>query len=123
MNIYIYTDRETGRIRRIDTRSPKDKTIEEIDAMIQEFNANPSNDLVERIEADGIIGEAFTFLMGEKPYRKAYKLTDLVDQVTDLRKELEEIKDDVGGVMWNIDSFLDYAEDKIDDEKQMEEEL
>ena len=123
MNIYIYTDRQTGRIRRIDTRSPKDKTIEEIDAKIQELNAKPSNDLVERIELDGIVGEAFSFLMGEKSYRKAYKLTDLYDQVTDLRKELEEIKDDVGGVMWNIDSFLDYAEDKITEEKQTEEEL
>lgn len=80
MRLYIYTDRESGRIRRIDVLSPKDKTDEEIDAMIREFNANPAHDRVERVDADGIIGEAFAFLMGEKSYRKAYKLTDLVDQ-------------------------------------------
>jgi hypothetical protein len=106
MKIYIYTDRESGKVRRVDTITPANRTDEQIRQLIDEYNAKPNNRHVEMIEVSGKIYEAFKFLLGDEQYRRTYTLTDLIERVNSLKNELEDAKANIESEIWDIDSFL-----------------
>lgn len=117
MKIYVYTDRESGKVRRVETITPGNHTDEQIRQLIDEYNSKPDNRHVEMIEVSDIIYEAFKFLLGEDSYRYTYTLTDLIKSVDSLKEELEDIKSNIECEIWDIDSFLKETADRLIKEK------
>lgn len=113
MKIIIYTDRETQKVRRVETRFPNSITDEELKKRVEEYNNDESNRWsVEIVDVDGLVCEAFKFLLGEDEYRTTYELTDLKGWFEELNQRIEELDDAKSDINYDIRQMIRRIEEK-----------
>lgn len=113
MKVIIYTDRETQKVRRVDTKFPEGITDEELKKRVEEYNNDESNRWsVEIVEADDRLGEAFKFLLGEDEYRTTYELMDLKKWLEELNERIEDLYNSRDDVEYDIRQMIKRIEEK-----------
>jgi predicted nucleic acid-binding Zn-ribbon protein len=113
MRIPIYTDKESHKVRRVDTRFPEGITDDELKKRVEEYNNNESNQWsVEIVEVDGLVCEAFKFLLGDDEYRTTYELTDLKGWFDELNQRIEELDDARSDIEYDIRQMIRRIEEK-----------
>lgn len=113
MKVIIYTDKETQKVRRVDTRFPEGITDEELKKRVEEYNNNESNRWsVEIVDVDGLVCEAFKFLLGEDEYRTSFELSDLKEWFEELNQRIEELVDARSDIEYDIRQVIRRIEEK-----------
>ena len=113
MKVIIYTDKETQKVRRVETRIPNDITDEELKKRVEEYNNDESNGRhVEIVEVDGLVCEAFKFLIGEDEYRTTYELTNLKGWFEELNQRIEELDNDRSDIEYDIRQMIENIKEK-----------
>jgi DnaJ-domain-containing protein 1 len=113
MKIIIYTDRETQKVRRVETRFPNSITDEELKKRVEEYNNDESNRWsVEIVDVDGLVCEAFKFLLGEDEYRTTYELMDLKKWLEELNERIEDLYNSRDDVEYDIRQMIRRIEEK-----------
>lgn len=97
--IYVYKDKETGKINRVDTQdyitNHGKKTQDEIDKRIQEYNSENNNSIVTKIAVDDIIHETIKYLLGEDEYQATHNINNIHEDCQDLKYTFERIEDEM----------------------------
>lgn len=89
--IFIYTYRDSGNVFRVDLRKPK-MTDDEIEAAIRDYNANTNDNLrVGRYRVVDTVYEALRFLMGEDEYAATRTISNIIDELIEIKEEIENI--------------------------------
>lgn len=113
MKIIIYTDKETQKVRRVETRFPNSITNEELKERVEKYNNDENNRWsVEIVEADDRLGEAFKFLLGEDEYRTTYELMDLKEWFEELNERIEDLYNSRDDVEYDIRQMIRRIEEK-----------
>lgn len=113
MRITIYTDRETQKVRRVETRFPNSITDEELKKRVDGYNNDESNQWsVEIVDVDGLVCEAFKFLLGEDEYRTSFELSDLKEWFEELNQRIEELVDARSDIEYDIRQMIRRIEEK-----------
>jgi len=114
MKIYVYKDRERGHVKGIELKTPVGKSAAEISKAIDDYNAK-SNDIVEAIEVDDTIYEAFSFLLGKKHYRGTYDMTDLIEHIDWLKGQIADAADEIGNISTDVENICQYVKTKLNE--------
>ena len=113
MRITIYTDRETQKVRRVETRFPNSITEEEIQKRVEEYNNTESNYCsIEIIEVDDKVCEVIKFLLGEDDYRTTYELTDLKKWLEELNEQIEDLYNSRCDIEYDIRRMIESIKEK-----------
>lgn len=113
MRIIIYTDKETQKVRRVETKFPEGMTDDELKKRVEEYNNDESNRWsVEIVNVDGLVCEAFKFLLGDDEYRTTHELTDLKEWFDELNQRIEELDDARSDIEYDIRQMIRRIEEK-----------
>lgn len=103
MKIIVYKYKESGNVRRVDLRSRfESKTDEEIEEAISKFNSSDTEQEVALIEVPDELSEVIRFLIGDKAYKRSFKIEDIVDSLGSLKENFNEAQES-----------LDYIEERL----------
>ena len=101
MKILVSVSKETGEVFRVETverhigRSKSLQTEEDVLNVIKKNNEESGYERFVVREVDGVVEEAFAFLLGEKGYKTTYDLEDVCDRVDEVNNAIESLSTDI----------------------------
>lgn len=117
MKVFIYTNRITGDVWRVDTKMPPHVDDETLLKTIQEYNENDNNENhVIMQEVDGIIEDAIKFLLGEKQYKRTYEIEEVCETLESIQGDIRDYQEELNE--WHeryevLQDSLDYAIESV----------
>lgn len=117
MKVFIYTNRITGDVWRVDTKMPQHVDDETVQKTIQEYNENNKNENhVIMQEVDGILEEAIKFLLGDKQYKRTYEIEEVCETLESIQGDIRDYQEELNE--WHeryevLQDSLDYAIESV----------
>jgi len=117
MKVFIYTNRITGDVWRVDTKMPPHVDDETVQKTIQEYNENNKNENhVIMQEVDGILEEAIKFLLGDKQYKRTYEIEEVCETLESIQGDIRDYQEELNE--WHeryevLQDSLDYAIESV----------
>ena len=122
----LATVSETGEVFRVETverhigRSKSLQTDEDVLNVIKKNNEEAGRERFVVREVDGIVEEAFAFLLGEKGYRTTYDLEDVCDRLDEVNNAVESLSSEIYDVEQAVNTIKELAS-KLKDKYQNEQ--
>lgn len=122
----LATVSETGEVFRVETverhigRSKSLQTEEDVLNVIKKNNEEAGRERFVVREVDGIVEEAFAFLLGEKGYRTTYDLEDVCDRLDEVNNAVESLSSEIYDVEQAVNTIKELAS-KLKDKYQNEQ--
>ena len=120
----LVTVSEHGEVFRVDTvgrhvgRSKSLQTEEDVLNVIKKNNEEAGYEKFAVREVDGIIAEAFAYLLGEKGYKTTYDIEDICDRTDELQNAIESLSSD----LYDISNAVNTIKSLVDKLNKKEEE-
>lgn len=117
MKVFIYTDRISGDVVRVDTIIPQNVDDETLQKRMNEYNDDEKvGRYVSMTEVYGNLEEVIKFLLGEKQYKRTYEIEEVCEtlealqgNIKDYQEELDEWHERYEG----LQDSLDYAIESV----------
>lgn len=117
MKVFIYTDRISGDVVRVDTKIPQNVDDETLQKRMNEYNDDEKvGRYVSMTEVYGNLEEAIKFLLGENQYKRTYEIEEVCEtlealqgNIKDYQEELDEWHERYEG----LQDSLDYAIESV----------
>lgn len=126
MKILVSVSKETGEVFRVETverhigHSKSLQTEEDVLNVIKKNNEESGYERFVVREVDGVVEEAFAFLLGEKGYKTTYDLEDVCDRVDEVNNAIESLSTDIYDVeqaVGTIKELVVKLKEKYSDEQ------
>ena len=117
MKVFIYTNRISGDVWRVDTKMPTHIDDETLQKTIQEYNENKQyENHVTMQEVDGILEEAIKFLVGEKQYKRTYDIEEVCETLESIQGDIRDYQEELSE--WHeryevLQDSLNYAIESV----------
>ena len=116
----LITKGRDGRVLRVGTVNQairgKLKTEEDGLEAVEKTNTDNGFDMYVVKEVDGIVEEAFAFLVGDKGYKVTYDIEDLCDRTYEVKNALESLSDD----LYSVEQAMNTIKKLVDELKEKE---
>lgn len=119
--LYIYKDRETDKVSRIDTQESLTNngkiTQFEIDKRIAEYNLEEHESYVLKKEVYDEVYEAIKFLLGKDEYVTTKTINTIHNDCEELNDTLEDIESNISHMRYRIENLVERIKEqfKIED--------
>lgn len=117
MKVFIYTNRISGDVWRVDTKMPQHIDDEPLQKTIQEYNENKQyENHVTMQEVDGILEEAIKFLVGDKQYKRTYEIEEVCETLESIQGDIRDYQEELSE--WHeryevLQDSLNYAIESV----------
>ena len=124
MKVLVTVSKETGEVFRVETverhigRSKSLQTEEDVLNIIKKNNEEAGYERFAVREVDGVVAEAFAYLLGEKGYRTTYDIEDICDRTDELKNAVESLSSD----LYDISNAVDTIKSLVDKLNKKEDE-
>lgn len=116
----LITQGRDGRVLRVGTVNQaihgKLKTEEDVLAAVEKTNKDNGFDMYVVKEVDGILEEAFAFLVGDKGYKVTYDIEDICDRTDEVKNAVDSLSDD----LYDIEQAVNTIKELVDKLKEKE---
>ena len=116
----LITQGRDGRVLRVGTVNQKIhgkfKTEEDVLEAVEKTNKDNGFDMYVVKEVDGIVEEAFAFLVGDKGYKVTYDIEDLCDRTNGVKNALESLSSNV----YDVEQAVNTIKELVDKLKEKE---
>lgn len=117
----LITQGRDGRVLRVGTVNQairgKLKTEEDVLEAVEKTNKDNGFDMYVVKEVDGIVEEAFAFLVGDKGYKVTYDIEDLCDRTDEVKNAVESLSSD----LYDIEQAVNTIKELVDKFKEKDE--
>ena len=117
----LITQGRDGRVLRVGTVNQairgKLKTEEDVLEAVEKTNKDNGFDMYVVKEVDGIVEEAFAFLVGDKGYKVTYDIEDLCDRTDEVKNAVESLSSDV----YDLEQAVNTIKELVDKFKEKDE--
>lgn len=119
--LYIYKDKETGKVNRVDTQDSitnhGKRTQVDVDKRIDEYNLEENDSIVTKVEVDDIVHETIKFLLGEDEYKTIHDINNIHEDCKDLKYTFERIEDEMYDWRYTMENLVKRIKEqfKIED--------
>ena len=117
--VTITKEGELYRVETVDRYGGLSKSLQTEEDLLNVIKKNNEDAGYEKLvvkEVDGIVEEAFAYLLGEKGYRTTYDIEDICDRTDEVKNAIESLSSDV----YDVEQAVNTIKELVDKLKEKE---